>query len=285
MAITKTYPFESKYYTVDGHKLHYVDQGTGPVIVLVHGNPTWSYYFRNVIQLLVPTHRVIAVDHLGCGLSDKPQDYQYTLENHINNLSKLLNHLEIQKFSLMVHDWGGAIGFGVAVAVPDKIEKVVVLNTAAFRSTRIPLRISVCRIPLVGELLVRGLNGFAWPATFMAVTKPLDSEQKDMYLKPYNSWKNRIAVHRFVMDIPLHEKHISYQTLVQVEHGLKHLSDRKIPVTIIWGGQDFCFNDHFYHEWKDRFPYAETHYFKNGGHYILEDEWDAIIPILLNFFA
>ena len=284
LALYSQYPFSSRYHILDGHRLHYVDEGRGPVIVMVHGNPTWSYYYRNVISLLAEGYRVIAVDNMGCGLSDKPQRYQYRLQTHIDNLTSLLNHLQIAKCSLMVHDWGGAIGFGYAVSLPERIEKIVVLNTAAFRSSRIPLRIRICRWPVLGALLVRGCNGFAYPASIMAVSKPLKKEIADAYLAPYDSWKNRVAIHKFVRDIPLSMTHPSYETLVRVEQGLVKLAGKSHPMLILWGGCDFCFNRYFYEQWCGRFPDAEKYYFEQGGHYILEDCFTEIAPILLNFF-
>ncbi len=251
---------------------------------MVHGNPTWSFYFRHIITLLAKNHRIIAIDHMGCGLSDKPQQYPYTLEQHIGNLQDLLQALEIARYSLIVHDWGGAIGFGCAVRMPDMVDRIVVLNTAAFRSSRIPLRIRICRWPFIGALLVRGLNGFAWPARFMAVEKPLTREVARAYLAPYNSWRNRVAIHGFVRDIPLDSRHASYTTLVEVEKGLEVLRARQIPLLILWGGRDFCFNDDFYKEWCERFPLAEKHYFADGGHYILEDKLAQIAPCLITFF-
>lgn len=278
------YPFQSNFFQIDDHKIHYIDEGEGPVIVMVHGNPTWSYYYRNLISLLSPTHRVIAIDHIGCGLSDKPQDYDYTLANHRDNLVALLENLGVEKYSLVVHDWGGAIGVGCAGLAPERLEKLVVLNTAAFRSQRIPFRIGLCKNRFFGEFLVRGLNGFAMPAVFMAVTKPLKKEVGQSYLAPYSNWNNRIAVHRFVKDIPLTEDHPSYNTLVQVESGLKKISELKLPTLILWGGKDFCFNDSFYAEWCKRIKHAKTVYYKDGGHYILEDELEDISSRLLKFF-
>ncbi len=279
------YTFKSNFFTVDDHRLHYIDEGEGPVIILVHGNPTWSFFYRNIISILSPAFRVIALDNMGCGLSDKPQVYDYTLEKHIDNLTSLLRSKKISRFSLIVHDWGGAIGMGYAVRHADMIEKIVVLNTAAFRSKKIPFRIGVCRWPVIGEALVRGLNGFAWPATFMAVTKPMDRATQKMYLLPYDSWKNRVAVHSFVKDIPLSPNHRSYPTLVEVEKGLCEIEKRDIPLLILWGGRDFCFTKHFYKEWLARFPKAEAHYFEDGGHYILEDNLEKIQPLITSFFS
>jgi len=279
------YPFESNFHLLaDKTRLHYIDEGEGEVIVMVHGNPTWSYFYRRCISLLSKKYRVIAVDHIGCGLSDKPSTYSYTLEQHRNNLYDLLETLNIKKYSLMVHDWGGAIGVGCAALSPDRLQKMVVLNTAAFRAKRIPARISLCRIPFFGELIVRGFNGFAFPATFMAVSKKMDKGVKEAFLSPYNNWQNRIATHRFVMDIPLTESHPSYQTLCEVEAGLNEIASRKLPTLILWGGKDFCFNDHFYKEWCERLPHAEKVYYENGNHYILEDEFDDIKSKLSGFF-
>ena len=150
------YPFDSNYFSIQSHRLHYIDQGQGDVIVMVHGNPSWSFYYRKLITLLSKRNRVIAIDHIGCGLSDKPQSYNYCLKNHIDNLDTLLHHLQIEKFSLCVHDWGGAIGMGVAARRGDDLQQALVLNTAAFRSTQIPQRIQICRWPVIGDLLSRG---------------------------------------------------------------------------------------------------------------------------------
>jgi haloalkane dehalogenase len=143
------------------------------------------------------------------------------------------------------------------------------------------LRIALCRLPLLGELLVRGLNGFAWPATFMAVRKQMRPEVKAGFLAPYNSWVSRVAVSRFVQDIPLRPDHPSWSALVQVEEGLEKLRDK--PILICWGGRDFCFNDEFYEEWRQRFPLAQCCYFPDAGHYVLEDALPEILAVLPRF--
>lgn len=117
------YPFLPKTLTVGNHKLNYVDEGQGNVLLFLHGNPTWSFYYRNLISHFSKTHRCIALDNIGCGLSDKPQDYKYTLENHIQNATKLVDTLNLKNITLVVHDWGGAIGFGYATRFPQNIKK------------------------------------------------------------------------------------------------------------------------------------------------------------------
>ena len=279
------YPFSSRYFQLKGGKIHYIDEGSGPVVVMVHGNPTWSYYFRRLIARLRQDHRVIALDHMGCGLSDKPADYPYLLAQHIENLELLLDFLGAGRFSLVVHDWGGAIGFGCAVNRLDRVEKLVVLNTAAFRSSRMPWRIGLCRLPVLGEIIVRLFNGFAGPAVFMAVKKKMDAAVARSYLAPYDSWRNRVAIARFVQDIPMHPNHPSYGTLVKIEERLADIRKRNIPMLILWGGRDFCFDDSFFQEWRKRFPEAQSHYFSDGGHYVLEDKAEEIGPIVQSFFS
>ncbi len=277
------YPFTSKKISVNGHSMAYLDEGEGPVVVCVHGNPSWSYLYRNVVSEFSAQYRFIVPDHIGCGFSDKPGDYEYTLNNHINNLQALLDHLKVEECVLMVHDWGGAIGMGWAGRNSDKVKGVVVLNTAAFRSQRIPFRIAVCRWPIVGDLAVRGLNAFAGAAIFMAVHKKMPREIGEGFLAPYSNWADRVAILRFVQDIPLKPDHPSWDTLVEVEQSLqKHV---KTPMLICWGEQDFCFTTHFYEEWCQRFPQAENHLFLKAGHYVLEDASEQILPLVKRFLS
>ena len=276
------YPFTPKTLAIDGHRLSYLDEGQGPALLLLHGNPTWSFYYRNLVLALRTEFRVIVPDHLGCGLSDKPANYPYTLANHINNLDQLITHLGVADLGLMVHDWGGAIGLGLAGRQPKRIRSLVITNTAAFPSSRCPWRIRLCRLPWLGALLVRGLNGFARPALSMAVTRRLAPEVARGYLKPYDSWANRVAVHAFVRDIPLTPSHPSWPTLLEVEQHLPLLQDK--PMLILWGGKDFCFNDQFYREWLRRFPEARRHYFPEAGHYLLEDAGPEVASRTRDFF-
>ena len=251
--------------------MSYLDEGTGDeAVVMVHGNPTWSFYYRNIVLGLRGSIRCIVPDHLGCGLSDKPPGFDYTLGEHITNLRALLDSLKLTKIHLIVHDWGGPIGLGTALARPEQLGRVVILNTAAFADTVVPLRIRMCRVPVLGELLVRGFNGFAGPATWMSVTRPLEPDVKQGFLYPYDNWANRIATHRFVVDIPSGHDTASDRALAGVEKKLPILKDK--PVRILWGGQDFCFNRHYYDRWRKLLPDAKGDYLENAGHYVLEDE-------------
>jgi haloalkane dehalogenase len=270
------YPYAGNHFEQPGGaQMHYVDEGSGPVVILLHGNPTWSFYYRNLIDELVEAgFRCIAPDHIGCGLSDKPKDYPYRLRRRIEDMERLVDHLGLSRFSLVVHDWGGAIGCGLAGRRPEALEKLVLLNTAAYRSKRIPLRIALVKIPLIGEWIIRGLNGFAGPSAVMSVYKPLPPAAKKGLLWPYRRWEDRAAIWNFVKDIPLDESHPSYAELSAVEEGLHLLQDK--PVQIHWGARDFCFNRHFLARWQRFFPKAEVTVYEDCGHYIVEDGGEVL---------
>lgn len=250
---------------------------------MLHGNPTWSFYFRRLITALKESYHVVVPDHMGCGLSDKPQDYPYRLKDHMENVEKLVDHLGLKHITLVCHDWGGAIGMGVATRRPDLFSRFVIFNTAAWRSTRMPRRIAVCRIPFFGTLAVRGFNGFALAATRMAVARPLKQNAKSGLLYPYNSWKNRIAILRFVQDIPMNPSHPSYACLKETERLLHRLQHK--PMKICWGMKDWCFDRVFLQQWRERFPEASVSEFPNAGHYILEDAHETVVPAVQGFLA
>lgn len=281
------YPFAPQsFITAGGARLSFIDEGprSDEAVLLLHGNPTWSFYYRHLIRALSPQWRCIAPDHVGMGLSDKPANYEYTLERRIQDIEGLVASLGLRKVHLVVHDWGGAIGFGFAARQPALIGRLVILNTAAFASRRIPRRISCCRFPVIGPLLVRGLNGFAWPATWMSVhRRRLTDTERRGFLLPYDSWAHRVAVSAFVQDIPLAASHRSWPTLAAVEAGLAGF--RGYRALVLWGGRDFCFNDSFLARWREILPGAEVHRFADAGHYVLEDARDEVISRTLRFLT
>jgi haloalkane dehalogenase len=278
------YPFESHWLDLDGVRFHYLDEGPqdAPPVVMLHGNPTWSFYYRTLVPAIGQRYRAVVPDHIGCGLSDKPQDYDYCLEQHIRNAERLIHALGLRDVTLVLHDWGGAIGMGYATRHPDNVARLVVLNTAAFYRPALPLRIKICRIPVLGDVLLRGLNAFARLALPMATVHPMADAVKRGYLAPYDSWQNRIAILRFVQDIPWERWHRSRGTLADIESNLYLFRDH--PMLIIWGAEDFCFTVRDYlTEWQARFPYAETRVIEDAAHYVVEDAHERIAPWLLAF--
>ena len=285
----RLYPFAPNFIELGGFRMHYVDEGQGDVVVAVHGNPTWSFYYRELIEGLRDRWRVIAPDHIGCGLSDKPvdADYPYTLERWVADFTAFMDRLDVERVNLVVHDWGGAIGCAWAGRNPDRVRRLVILNTAAFHlppDKPLPWQLWLVRNTPLGGLLVRGLNGFARGATRLACTRrPMPREVRDAYCAPYDSWSDRRAVLRFVEDIPLAPGDPGYDLISEVAGNLPRLADT--PVMICWGDRDFVFDHHFLAEWLRIFPDAELHRFADGGHYILEDYPDEIIPLMRDFLT
>jgi len=286
----KDYPFKSNYFEQGGQRLHYLDEGQGPPVVMVHGNPTWSYYYRHLVGALSRHHRVIVPDHIGCGLSDKPsrEEYPFTLARRIDDLTALIQHLKISEpIRLVVHDWGGMIGFGWAVNHPRQVESLVVLNTAAFglpEGKKIPWQLRLVRETPFGRLLVQGFNLFAKGAVSSCVTKSvMDQETREAFLKPYDSWSHRLAVYRFVEDIPLTEAHPSYAKVREIQSKLPLL--RQKSMLIAWGLKDFVFDADYLREWKTHFPEAQVLEFAESGHYILEDERALLCKKIPEFYG
>lgn len=282
------YPFAAHWHDRgQGIRMHYVDQGHGPPVLMLHGNPSWSLYYRNLVQALSGQRRCIAPDHVGMGKSDKPGDdaYPYTLQARVDDLTSLIDALALQEpLTLVVHDWGGMIGMAWAVQHPERVAKLVILNTAAFglpASKPFPWQLRLTRTPL-GTLLVRGMNAFSAGATWMAMTRTrMSAELRDAYTAPYDGWHNRLATLRFVQDIPLRAGDPGFGIVEQTQAKLGLFA--QTPALIAWGGKDFVFDDHFLAEWRRQWPHAEVVYLADAGHYVLEDAAEELVPKIKQF--
>jgi pimeloyl-ACP methyl ester carboxylesterase len=279
------YPFESHFVRINGQQLHYLDEGAGEPLLFVHGNPTWSFYWRNLILGLRDRYRCIAVDHIGCGLSDKPQEYEYTLARRIDDVVELMRHLDLKSTTLAAHDWGGAIGLGAVEKVRERFARIVLFNTAAYPPPFVPWRIAACRTPILGTIAMRGFNAFARAATTMAIEK---SERMTVdvcagLLAPYDNWHNRVAIDRFVKDIPYSRRHPTWRTLEQIEAGLDSLGT--MPIQLIWGMRDWCFATECLERFVKHWPQADVQRLEDCGHYVVEDAHERIVPLMRDFFA
>jgi haloalkane dehalogenase len=276
------FDFEPHFLDVDGRALHYLDEGTvreggpGPILC-VHGNPTWSFYWRAVVEAFREETRVVVPCHLGMGLSDRVAG-GVRLAEHVDALVRLMDELDLRDVTLAVHDWGGAIGFGAALARRDRVTRFVVTNTAAFPSSFIPRRIALCRVPLLGRAAVQGANAFAGAATRMTTVRPLSAEVRRALLAPYGTWSEREQTWRFVADIPMRESHPSWGTLASVADGLEGL--RGLPMEVVWGMQDWCFTPLFLAGWEQRFPDAGVTRLDDVGHYVMEDAPEAVVQAI-----
>ncbi|MCC7083675.1 MAG: alpha/beta fold hydrolase [Pirellulales bacterium] len=301
----RLYPFASNWCDRPGGRVHFLDErpagGQGEALLFVHGNPTWSFHWRRIISALRDRYRCIAPDHLGCGLSDKPMRL-LRLDEHIENLVALVQELRVERLTLVAQDWGGAIGLGAMLRMPERLQRIVLFNTGAFSPRYIPWRIRACRVPVIGRLAVQGANLFSRAALRMtlAQTKKLAPAVAAGYLAPYNSWANRTAVYGFVHDIPTPRSRVAPRrecesrrdafvncdtaaTLAQIESGLPSFADR--PACLIWGMRDWCFRPDCLDRFLAAWPNAEAHRLADIGHWVVEDAPAESLAIVEGFLA
>ena len=239
--IQSEYPFKSNFIKVKSYNYHYVDEGEGKqTLLMIHGNPSWSFMYRNLITEFSKDYRVIAPDHLGCGLSDKPKDFPYRLETHIDNLESLLFELKLEKVTLVLHGWGAAIGMGLAGRHPEKIDRLIILNSSAFSVSWLPLRLSLFKIPWLNDKLIRDFNLYLNMALNISTQRKMPTVVKKGFKFPYQTRDDRIAILRFIQDVPIDPEHISFEALLEIEHGLWMF--RETPVCIVWGMKDWYFH-------------------------------------------
>jgi haloalkane dehalogenase len=226
------------------------------------------------------------------GLSDKPDDapgavprYDYTLQSRVDDLATLLDALDITgPVTLVVHDWGGMIGFGWALSHMPQVQRLVILNTAAFplpSAKAMPWQLSLGRDSRVGGFLIRAFNLFARGAAWLGTRRRLPAAVRHAYIAPYSGWRNAIATLRFMQDIPLREGDPAWRLVADAGRRLHEFADR--PVFIGWGLRDFVFDRHFLDGFIRALPDAEVHAFEDAGHYVLEDEHEVLVPAIRAF--
>jgi haloalkane dehalogenase len=276
---------------VNRQRLHFLDEGDkqAPPVVMVHGNPSWSFFFRKPVLALRDRWRCIVPDHVGMGLSERPgpDRYNYRLADRIDDLERLLEQIGVTRdITLLLHDWGGMIGMGYAGRHPERIRALIIMNSAAFHlpaGMRLPWQLRLARGAL-GPVLVQGLNLFCRGAVRYCVSRqPLSADVARAYLDPYASWSQRHAVLRFIQDIPVRPEDQSYRNVTDIDNCLRRFHGT--PMLLCWGLRDFVFTEAFLNEWRRRFPDAEVHAWADAGHYLLEDAADEVIPVLRGFLT
>ncbi len=282
------YPFTPQHFQPrPGITMRFLDEGPrdGEVVLMLHGNPSWSYYWRHLVLALRDKYRCIVPDHVGMGQSDKPDDapgstprYDYTLQSRIEDVDALMKHLHIDgPITLAVHDWGGMIGFGWALAAPERIRRLVITNTAAFplpAEKPMPWQIAMGRHSRIGGWLIRRFNLFARGAAAFGTVRMLEPSVKKAYAGVYQGWANAIATLRFMQDIPLDARDRAWSLLVAAAEQLPAYADR--PAFIGWGLRDFVFDRHFLAGFQQALPNAHVHAFNDAGHYVLEDKHELL---------
>jgi pimeloyl-ACP methyl ester carboxylesterase len=288
-----TWPYEPRWFETDDGRLHYVDEGSrdAPAVVLVHGNPTWGYLYRRFIDPLVDAgYRVVVPDCLGFGRSAKPPSADlYRIGSHVSRMSALLDALDLRNVTIVPQDWGGPIALPWAVANPDRVTRLYILNTAVHvppGDVGIPLPLRLFRMRGIGELLVKGLRLFHHGFLFrvgVVHRDRLTPEVKRAYLDPHPSWSSRTGVLVFPREIPAGPGGPWDEFARDMEAGLEaHFQDR--PVRIMWAMKDPGFAPEWIDQmWLRTLPHADVARLNDAGHYLQEDAHEIIVPDLLRF--
>ena len=260
----------SQFRVVGGYRMHYLDEGSGPVVVMVHGNPTWCYLYRNLAKALRDSFRVIVPDHLGCGLSERTPGHPFRARDRVDHLEELLDSLGIKRFSLVMHDWGGAIGTALAQRRVDDVDKLFYFNTTLGEIDELPRIIRLAASPFIGEILTKYTKTFIRLTTSIGAYRKLSDEVRRGYEAPYETALARQAIWDFVSDIPFFAAHPSFGQKLNLEQGLVQLA--KKPVKIMWGLKDPCFHPGFLRKMRGYFPLADIEELPTASHLVPEDE-------------
>jgi pimeloyl-ACP methyl ester carboxylesterase len=281
-----TYPYAPHYRTVNRVRLHFVDEGRGEPVVLLHGDPTWGYLYRNFIPPLARRYRCIVPDHMGMGKSETPRaPYPYRLRHHIDNFEALLLDLDLRDVTLVLHDWGGPVGLGAAIRHADRIKRLVLMNTwasAPWPGGPLPRLLEVIRSER-GERFVLERNGYVEPA-LVGTTRHADRLTPAVlgaYGAPFPTPPSRLALLCWTRDIPMAESDASYGEMRHIEDHLSAFEAK--PILLVWGLADPVLPPQTLRWWQTRYPAAATRTLEDASHFLQEDAPDQIVAWLEEF--
>jgi len=294
LGLAQEYPFVSNFLPTPMGRMHYVDEGsghTGSTVLAVHGNPSWSFLYRALIKGLSSKRRVVVPDHIGFGLSDKPDDEAaYTLKAHIDHLEALVLELDLSNVTLVMQDWGGPIGLGVAARHPERIKALVVMNTFGFyppvdgmnpEKLKLPPPLLMMRSKGLGDFMVRRLGLFERQVMTMATATKRKGPTKRAYRDIFRSSSERAGVMAFPRMIPTNTQHPAAKILLEETGPYVEAFDG--PARIFWGLKDPLIPIGALDAWKKRLPQAEVTEFKTARHYLQDDVPDELVRHMAEF--
>lgn len=273
------YPFQSKYFEVNQQKLHYIDEGAGEVVLFVHGTPSWSFDYRNVIKDLSQEYRCVAIDHIGFGLSDKPKEYDYATLNHSKTLEKFILENDLKDITLVVHDFGGPIAMNFAIQHPDRIKRLVVLNSWLWSSEDDPEFIKfskILRSPLL-PFLYRRLNfspKYILPKSFGE--NSLSKKTLKQYTKPFANSSQRNGTLAFAKSL------LNDQEWFEKLWAEKAAISKK-PTLFIWGMKDPIITPKNLEKFQSGFSNSTVVQLKTSGHFPQEEAPEEVAQAIRSF--
>ena len=278
----KEYPFTPNFFKLPEGRMHYVDEGEGDPVVMVHGTPVWSFVYRNLIKDLSANYRAIAPDHLGFGLSDKPENWSARPADHARNLDELIKNLNLKNITLVVHDFGGPIGLSYALENPQNVARLVIFNSWmwSLADDKNIARGSRLFGGALGKLLYKGLN-LSPKMLIPQVTgdkSKLTKEIHQHYINAFPKWGDRHAP--WAMARELLASSDWFDGLWQKRERIKN-----IPALILWGMKDPTLNPAYLERWRELFADSEIIEFPNAGHFLQEEEPTKISAAVRRFLS
>ena len=285
-----TWPYEPRWLDADGVRLHYVDEGPrdGQPVVLLHGNPTWSYVYRRFVGALADAgHRAVAYDQMGFGRSDKPGRVdEYTIPRHVAQFTRLVDELGLDGVTLVGHDWGAVIALAWGVRQPERVRRLVLLNsfTGSHPPWPPPLPLRMLYAPGLGAVMTRGLRATIHTFLFRGGTlhpERLGPDERAAYLAPHPDWRSRAGLRAAVRILPWNDRSSTPAVGREIDTGLPLLAGR--PTLIAWGTGDRVISRRWLEHYRRNLPPAEVHELEDAGHFIQEDAHERLVPLLLDF--
>lgn len=274
------YPFQSRWLTLSGGTvIHYLDEGDGPVLLLLHGNPAWSFLYRRIIPRLSPNFRCVAPDLPGFGLSIAAQDFDYTAREQAEAIVEFIDHLDLRGAAVMMQDWGGPIGLWAAQVRPERIDRLIIGNTWAWPfDRRGPRLFSALMGGWPGRLGAYSFNGVVRFFFTAGVVHRLPPDVWRMYSAPFRLRSARRPTHVFPRQLTAADSFLR-----EIERGLVDIGGR--PALILWGDRDFAFKEHERGRFRALFPDHQEVTLHGAGHFIQEDAPEAICEAIESWHA